>query len=144
MNARQKNLIFVLAASLQACAPMAYRQQVDNLRAVSIAEVKGYAYGTKLHLEEHGEEKTLHVALDRVRSKLRDPDSAKFQDVRIVDYNEGKVVCGKVNGKNAYGGYAGFTSFAAGMHGASLADNSSRYNEINIYGNAGIAQACGY
>lgn len=49
-------------------------------------------------------------------SALRDPSSAQFRNVEKIDQPEGGVaVCGEINGKNAYGGYAGFTRFA--VHG---------------------------
>jgi hypothetical protein len=57
-----------------------------------------------------------------VAHDLRDPDSAKFRDVRIVpDMPDGPgskwgvgvmTYCGEVNGKNAFGAYAGFKHFA--------------------------------
>lgn len=43
-----------------------------------------------------------------VSAELRDPDSAKFTDVRQGQKN---WVCGKVNGRNAYGVYAGAQRF---------------------------------
>lgn len=42
-----------------------------------------------------------------VARSLRDPGSAQFRDVKRV----GESVCGEVNGKNAYGAYAGFKHF---------------------------------
>lgn len=42
-----------------------------------------------------------------VANGLRDPASAQFREVRRV----GDAVCGEVNGKNAYGAYAGFRHF---------------------------------
>jgi hypothetical protein len=44
-----------------------------------------------------------------VRTELRDPDSAKFSDVERCGTSN--VVMGKVNSKNAYGGYAGRENF---------------------------------
>jgi hypothetical protein len=45
-------------------------------------------------------------------SQLRDPSSAQFRNVERVVQPDGRVsVCGEINGKNAYGGYAGFTRF---------------------------------
>lgn len=43
-----------------------------------------------------------------VAGMLRDPGSARFQDVRIV---ESGMVCGMVNARNGFGGYAGPTGF---------------------------------
>jgi hypothetical protein len=42
-----------------------------------------------------------------VSSKLKDPDSAKFRDLRDV----GSAICGEVNGRNGYGAYAGYHPF---------------------------------
>jgi len=42
-----------------------------------------------------------------VAAQLRDPDSAKFTDVVV----NGSQVCGRVNGKNAFGAYAGAQKF---------------------------------
>lgn len=55
---------------------------------------------------------------DAVLAKLRDPDSAKFRNVRKLGMiGEGvpdspAVYCGEVNAKNAMGGYPGFVHFA--------------------------------
>lgn len=47
-----------------------------------------------------------------VAAQLRDPSSAQFRAVEMIRQPDGRsVVCGEVNGKNAYGGYAGFTRF---------------------------------
>ena len=45
-----------------------------------------------------------------VRRSLKDPDSAKFEDVKA--YAKEQVACGKVNAKNSYGGYAGAEDFS--------------------------------
>lgn len=45
-----------------------------------------------------------------VRAALKDPDSAKFSNVRV---KEGTAfVCGQVNAKNSFGGYVGPIPFA--------------------------------
>lgn len=50
----------------------------------------------------------------RIAYGLRDPDSAQFREVALVVYKGQAVVCGQVNGKNAYGGYVGFKPFIGG------------------------------
>lgn len=45
-----------------------------------------------------------------------DPESARFRDIRAVDVTlangkHEKRVCGEVNGKNAMGGYVGYSMF---------------------------------
>lgn len=59
-----------------------------------------------------------------VRRQLRDPASAKFRDVKSGKLPDtlvpgsfgtpgGTVVCGEVNSKNGFGGFAGFQKFIA-------------------------------
>jgi len=47
---------------------------------------------------------------DAVRAILRDPASAQFSEMKA--YPDANAACGKVNAKNAFGGYAGEESFA--------------------------------
>lgn len=47
-----------------------------------------------------------------IAEKLRDPDSAKFRDLSMHKSENGnQCVIGYVNGKNAFGGYTGFSIF---------------------------------
>jgi hypothetical protein len=54
-----------------------------------------------------------------VSALLKDPDSAKFRNLKLVDptvlsekgIDVFAVICGEVNGKNTYGGYSGFVPF---------------------------------
>lgn len=60
-----------------------------------------------------------------VREKLRDPASAEFSNVRVVS---GGIVCGEVNSKNGYGGYAGkqrFFGTASGEVPVFIADDTT-------------------
>lgn len=43
-----------------------------------------------------------------ISQHLRDPDSAKFQNIR---YRSKTEVCGEVNARNGLGGYTGFSTF---------------------------------
>jgi hypothetical protein len=58
----------------------------------------------------------LKLAKEGVREKMKDPESANFRNLAIHTGSESPMpgrfyVCGEVNSKNAYGGYAGFTQF---------------------------------
>ncbi|MGY8590652.1 hypothetical protein QRO08_15945 [Paracidovorax citrulli] len=46
-------------------------------------------------------------------TSLKDPDSAKFRNIKLAktDTAGAWVMCGEVNAKNSYGGYAGFGRF---------------------------------
>lgn len=47
-----------------------------------------------------------------VKEKLRDPESARFQNIYALQGSNGKrSYCGFVNAKNAFGGYVGKTLF---------------------------------
>jgi len=46
----------------------------------------------------------------QVKRDLRDPWSAQFRNLRVL---ESGLICGEVNAKNAYGAYTGFEGFTA-------------------------------
>jgi hypothetical protein len=48
---------------------------------------------------------------EEVAEQLRDPSSVMIRNVYKVENPFNTLICGEVNGKNAYGGYTGFTSF---------------------------------
>ncbi len=49
---------------------------------------------------------------------LRDPDSAQFKGWQGFDLSNGdRIVCGKINATNGYGGYIGFTAFFVRLTG---------------------------
>jgi hypothetical protein len=55
---------------------------------------------------------------------LRDPESARFDQVRVVTNSLGKKgVCGLINAKNAYGGYVGFKKFSFDGLASRIADD---------------------
>lgn len=47
-----------------------------------------------------------------VASRLKDPGSAQFRNLKRVEQVAGEAaICGEVNGKNSFGGYSGFEEF---------------------------------
>lgn len=48
-------------------------------------------------------------AREAVKERLRDPESARFKDLKIG--RNDTIVCGEVNAKNAMGGYVGARPF---------------------------------
>lgn len=64
-----------------------------------------------------GEDKAIDLAQKEIAMDMKDPDSAKFRFVRVVQTKENEdgtvmaLVCGQVNAKNGFGAYAGFHSF---------------------------------
>lgn len=140
-------VLMMISAIISGCATSGgggfYQNPIDNLRTLSINKVRGLAAQTLEFHTANGDEKTISAVQDVVRQSLKDPDSAKFQNVRLRDFEGGKVVCGEVNGKNSYGAYAGFTPFVGGITGSTMLDISSRYPDVNNASNAGIYLACG-
>lgn len=53
------------------------------------------------------EEKQIERAKREIAEFLKDPESAKFRNLRVV----GDTVCGEFDGKNAFGGYTGYRKF---------------------------------
>ena len=52
---------------------------------------------------------------------LRDPDSAQFKGWQGFDLSNGdRIVCGKINATNGYGGYIGFTAFFVRLTGRAV------------------------
>jgi hypothetical protein len=48
-----------------------------------------------------------------IKSKLKDPESALFRNVKFHSSGGIPVTCGEVNAKNGFGGYSGFERFIA-------------------------------
>ena len=135
-----------IAITLTGCASPGgvYQNPIQNLRTISMNEARGYATEMRLFLEKNGQEKAIAASQDAAKKGLKDPDSAKFQNLRIADFDGGKVVCGEINAKNGYGGYVGYKRFVAGTSAATIYNTSSKYPHINDASNAGIVAACGY
>lgn len=72
--------------------------------------------------------------------KLKDPDSATFRNVVYAPAAQGTggTVCGEVNARNAYGGYAGFTPFFVIGQSALLRDEINAPAFDSIY-----SRSCG-
>jgi|GEM_PF-5437741 len=73
------------------------------------------------------------VAKMKLRSILKDADSAKYQNVEGYPFitNDGTTLyyfCGEVNAKNSFGGYTGFSRFIATPVGATMETSSSDFS----------------
>lgn len=62
-------------------------------------------------LKTMGSDAFVERAKQSVAAGLKDPASTQFRDVRVVSNTAGSLVCGELNSKNSYGGYAGFVYF---------------------------------
>ena len=87
--------IAVLAAFCSALGPEETPEQRRAQEARSIAS--GIEYNAK----------------QAVKAQLRDPASAQFGDIHVVEKNGIRAACGTVNARNGFGGYTGHTQFVA-------------------------------
>jgi hypothetical protein len=84
------------------------------LSAVVIAAIVGLGFCTRQSPEEakrsqseRAETRLIVEARLAVKDRLRDPASARFDGERVTSRPGGPYVCGFVNSKNGFGGYAG-------------------------------------
>jgi len=52
----------------------------------------------------------IEAATALVRERLKDPESARIRNVRVMK-DGGALVCGEVNARNSFGGYTGYGHF---------------------------------
>lgn len=145
-NKNVKNIFFIagLTALLTGCAPPpgGYRTPLDDLRDFSYTQVLNFSKSVQAELATSMPEAVLEKSKNSIANTLKDPESAKFRNVRLVKYLEGSVICGEVNGKNSYGGYVGFKPFVASTTLSMMYSTSSKYESTNAAANAGINAAC--
>ena len=80
-------------------------------------------FSTSLSLFANEESTQIEEVKIKVKSILRDPDSAKFQNIRIVVNSKAvESICGEVNARNAFGGYTGFSKFNVSKDKVNIVD----------------------
>lgn len=70
--------------------------------------------------------KVLALGKRTVLNSLKDPDSAKFRDLRT---SRDLWVCGEVNAKNSMGGYVGFQRFIVLLSMVTFDDGSETFQD---------------
>ena len=129
-----------MAASLGGCA---YRDPYQSLLQQSLSQVEGYAASVKAALVAQTPQQVMERGKEAIRNSLKDPSSAQFRNVRLMEYLDGVVICGDVNAKNSFGGYIGFTNFVSGTSsGFMRSSDADKYAEITIVINTGLDRAC--
>lgn len=77
--------------------------------------------GSRSESEQRPSDLDIQVAAEAwVRNKLKDPDSAKFSNVRISRKSGHPVACGSVNSRNGFGGMSGAQRFISGGSSATF------------------------
>ena len=133
------HLALSVLGAMVGCVP--YDRYHEDIRSSSMQAVEAMADATAAQFTTDNEQIIIDTALSQVRNSLKDPDSALFKNVRLVDYFDGKVICGDVNAKNSYGGYVGYTPFVAGVNAADIWFDTE-YVVLSEASNAGLISAC--
>lgn len=110
---------------------------------ISMDSAQIHAKLTSVALTKDSPEKVMQAIQDLVRYDMKDPDATKFRNVRLVNYLDGKVVCGEYNGKNSYGAYVGFKRFYGSPDDYETLSTDSSSSVIDDQKNAGLYAACG-
>jgi hypothetical protein len=116
---RYPKLAIVLIAVLSGCA---YFEYSSLTYAAYLASPEGKAdtarqaasdvADQKAKDEKYQQDQKISMAEAFIGALLRDPASAEWLGVKVVKSGGKDVVCGMVNGNNAFGGKAGYESFA--------------------------------
>jgi len=75
-----------------------------------------------------------------LKSVLKDADSAKFQNLKVITNSKAEQsVCGEVNSRNSFGGYVGFTKFAYSKNKIIMLDENSTGDDLSNYNLTGCS-----
>lgn len=89
------------------------------IAVVAVAAVaSGIAQGANAQAVVDGsssglDNEVVQAAIATATKELRDPSSAQFKGLRLIHTSPARpeVICGYINAKNGFGGYAGFKPF---------------------------------
>ncbi|MBS3804458.1 MAG: hypothetical protein KGY54_07915 [Oleiphilaceae bacterium] len=114
---------------------------LDDLRSISLKKVEIFSAEGGLYLELYGAEKMIENAKQLVRNNIGNTESARFRNLRVVDYAKGSVVCGEVKARNEQGTGPEYTPFVAGTSDSHL-ETSTEFVDINKISDVGMMEAC--
>jgi hypothetical protein len=102
----RKATAWMMIASVWLAGCMAAAQPIQSpyqeLHNQRLKAAESIAAEVEASLKKLTPQEVLSKALQNVAYGLKDPDSAKFRNVRFVKYNARIVVCGEVNAKNLF------------------------------------------
>lgn len=84
----------------------------------------------------------IEKAQQAVAQKTREPAAAQFQNVTYCS-GDPRIIVGKVNAKNGFGGYVGFTTFYVDRGVVTVADEVLLGNAEGRRFVAGLVDRCG-
>lgn len=142
------SFILFFSLILQGCVTDPSKSpEVRRLSAISqlrLLQLSDMAEKTAYYVDKHGLAEAAEKSKESVKNKLKDPDSARFRNIKDISLPDGVVFCGEVNSKNSYGGYVGFTWFVAGVNGANIFTTSNRHRDASedAANNISVSTAC--
>lgn len=83
----------------------------------------------------YDEQTDVYLYRGAVARSLKDPDSAQFRNDRVWVHRDGSArLCGEVNAKNGFGGFAGYRRFIATKSAVQFesADNAMAAAEFKV------------
>jgi len=107
-------MLVLLTVFIISCATQTPRRSDNGLQTIrnsSLGMISASIDVNKLLSPNDTDDVLLQKTMDRLRETFKDPDSAKFKNVKVVHYGDGRFACGEVNAKNSMGGYVGYKPF---------------------------------
>lgn len=92
------------------------------------AQIKAADLLAKANVREDPARKA--AAEHAVKARLKDPGSASFSGMFVSWLSGGPIVCGRVNAKNSFGGYAGFSRFVAAGNDTAFLESEMAAGEM--------------
>lgn len=124
----QNALLIVLSSFLLAACEA---PQNSNARLIALTtEVVEMEYIAFSRLED---DELIERIKGNVLSKLRDPDSAQFRDLRLVRNDTQAYLCGQVNSRNSFWGYTGFQWFFASPISQVVMEENDRTGSVILH-----------
>lgn len=137
--------LFAISIWLTGCAAVPaqpIQSPYQELHDQRLKEVERMATEVELGLQSMPPQELLNKAQAAITYGFKDPDSAKFRNVRYVKYEERIVICGEVNAKNSYGGYVGYENFIAGLSSWKLMKESDNNTALGSADSVGVRIYC--
>jgi hypothetical protein len=103
----------LLLVSITSCSSYSERREknnrnkIQNVQNISLKAVDKVAEINRTLYPNLSDEALITEMKEIVKLNLIDPDSAKFYNMKVVNYGNGRIVCGIINSKNRMGGYTG-------------------------------------
>ena len=136
-------LCSLLCLVLCACASPPPNNALNDLAWSRMDSLKEEAKLLAGDIENLTADVVVEKSKQMVLSKLKDPESARFRNQKIIEFRGGKLLCGEVNAKNSYGGYVGFLPYMASRGYVILMGNDAARGGVDAVNMSLFNISCG-